>query len=105
MLGPAAMSFTSSTLQDTVGESCTKALTPEVVAIITHVLPVILCYFAMAVLAITPQTRTVRIALLPVVVVLALRAAVPMDVSFKITERNLYHRLAVSVCFDTNILS
>ena len=97
------MSFTSSPLQDTVGESSTKVLVAEVATFISHVLPPILCYFAMAMLAITPRTRIVRIALFPAMVLLALRAAVPVDMSLKFTEREFHHYSAVSIHFDTPI--
>ena len=105
-LGPVfVMSLSSSPLQDTICETSMKGLIAEAATFISNVLPPILCYFAMAALAITPRTHTVRIALFPVVAVLALRAAVPMDMSLKITERKHHHRLAVSVHFETNISS
>jgi flagellar motor switch protein FliM len=69
----------------------------EVTTFISHVLPLMLCYFIMAVLAITPQTRTLRIALFPAMVVLALRATLSMDMSLKNTERKFHRYLAVSV--------
>ena len=98
------MPFTSSPLQDTLGESSTKVLIAEVATFISHILPLILCYFAMAALAITPRTRTIRIALFPVMVLLALRAAVPLDMSLKLTERRFHHYSAVSIHFDASHL-
>lgn len=97
------VSFTLSLLQGTVGASSTRALIDEVATYTSHCLPYMLCYFVMAMLAIMPQTRAIRIALYPVIVVLALRAAVPIDVSFKITERKLHHKMAVSIYFNTNL--
>ncbi|KAF8552899.1 hypothetical protein OG21DRAFT_1485819 [Imleria badia] len=88
------MFFTLLFLQYTVGVSSTEALVDEATTFISHVLPPMLCYFVMAVLAITPQTRTIRLALFPVMLLLALRAAVPMDVSLKGTERKFHHNLA-----------
>ncbi|KAF8552587.1 hypothetical protein OG21DRAFT_1415869 [Imleria badia] len=89
------MSFNSSFLQDTVGFPSIKALTEEVTTFVSHVFPPMLCYFVMAVLAITPQTRTIRIILFPITALLALRAAVPVDMSLKFTERKLHHCLAI----------
>ncbi|KAF8546979.1 hypothetical protein OG21DRAFT_1517737 [Imleria badia] len=83
-------SFTLLRLHDTVGVSSTNGLIEEVTTFISHVVPPMLCYFVMAVLAITPQTRTIRLALFPAMVLLALRAAFPMDMSLKITERTLH---------------
>ncbi|KAF8552901.1 hypothetical protein OG21DRAFT_1442750 [Imleria badia] len=90
------ISFPLSLLQDTAGVSSPnlKALIGEITTFISHVLPPILCYFLMAVLAITPQTQTIRLALCPVVVLLALRATVPVDMLFKITQRKFHHYLA-----------
>ncbi|KAF8549293.1 hypothetical protein OG21DRAFT_1500504 [Imleria badia] len=66
----------------------------EVTTFISHVLPLMLCYFIMAVLAITPQTCTLRIALFPAMVLLALRATLLMDMSLKNTERKFHRYLA-----------
>ncbi|KAF8838766.1 hypothetical protein BDN67DRAFT_1012866 [Paxillus ammoniavirescens] len=46
----------------------------------SYVLPPVLSYFAVAVLAVTPQTHSLRIALWPFVALLALRAAMSLDV-------------------------
>ena len=100
------MSSTLLSLHDTVDVSSTNALIKKITTFISHVLPPTLCYFVMAVLVITPQTRTIRLALCPVMVLLALRAVAPMDmISLKITDRKLHHNLAASVHFDTNIFS
>ncbi|KAF8552907.1 hypothetical protein OG21DRAFT_1498073 [Imleria badia] len=95
------MSFTLLLLQDTVGVSSTQALIEEATTFISHVLPPMLCYLGMALLTIRPQTRTIRIALLPVTVLLAVRTAVPVDMSLKITERRFHHYLAVWVFVTT----
>ena len=57
----------------------------------------------MAMLAITPRTRIIRLALFPLIVLLTLRAAARIDLSLSITERILYHCLVVSIHFDTPI--
>ena len=46
----------------------------NVATFVSYVLPPLLCYSVMAVMAITPQTRTLRMALWPVIALLALRA-------------------------------
>ena len=94
--------FALSSLRDSVPS--TKALIEGVTTFLFHVLPPILCYFVMAGLAITPRTRAVRIALFPVIVLSALRAAVPLDMSLKNTERKFHHNFAVSIHFDIHIL-
>ena len=48
---------------------------------ISYVLPPVVCYFVVALLAVTPQTRAVRVALWPLVALLALRAALSVDMS------------------------
>lgn len=53
-----------------------------VTTFVSYVIPSVACYIVAAVLAITPQTRALRIAICPVVALLALRAAVSVDVSF-----------------------
>ncbi|KAG9311266.1 hypothetical protein JVU11DRAFT_8352 [Chiua virens] len=55
--------------------------------LVSHVFPPVVCSFLVAVLAVTPQTRTIRFALWPVVALLALRAALSVDVSFGKPER------------------
>ncbi|KAF8546977.1 hypothetical protein OG21DRAFT_1501766 [Imleria badia] len=87
------MPFTLSPLHDTIGVCSTNALIEEVTTFVCHLLPPILCYFVMAVLAIMPQTRTIRLVLCLVMVLLTLRAAFPMDISLKITERKFHHNL------------
>ena len=48
---------------------------------ISYVIPPLACYFVAAVLAITPQTRAIRVALWPIIALLAFRAAVSVDIS------------------------
>ncbi|KAG6373496.1 hypothetical protein JVT61DRAFT_6654 [Boletus reticuloceps] len=48
---------------------------------ISHVLPPVVFYIASAVLAVTPQTHTVRVALWPLIALLALRAVLSVDMS------------------------
>ena len=61
-----------------IGVPTTKAPI-NVATFVSYVLPPLLFYFAMAVLAITPQTRALRVAFWPVVALLALRAAFSVD--------------------------
>ena len=49
--------------------------------LVSYVLPSIASYFALAVLAVTSQTRSVRVALWPLVALLALRATLSVDMS------------------------
>ena len=66
---------------------------------VSYVLPPVLFYFVMAVLAITPQTRALRVALWPVVALLALRAAISVDMAPSNFERKFHNDLAVSGSF------
>ncbi|KAG9318900.1 hypothetical protein JVU11DRAFT_1010 [Chiua virens] len=50
-----------------------------VTTLVSYILPPVICYFMVAVLAVTPQTHAIRIALWPVVVLLAFRAVVSVD--------------------------
>ncbi|KAF8135098.1 hypothetical protein EV363DRAFT_1582292 [Boletus edulis] len=49
---------------------------------ISHVLPPVVFYIASAVLAVTPQMHTVRVALWPLIALLALRAVLSVDMSY-----------------------
>ncbi|KAG6371950.1 hypothetical protein JVT61DRAFT_8964 [Boletus reticuloceps] len=55
--------------------------------LLSYVLPPLVCHFVAAVLAVTPRTRTIRVALWPLVALLALRAALSVDMSQGRTER------------------
>ena len=54
---------------------------------VLYILPPSVCYLVVALLAITPRTRTVRVALWPLVALLALRAALSVDMSLGRFER------------------
>ncbi|KIK92100.1 hypothetical protein PAXRUDRAFT_830285 [Paxillus rubicundulus Ve08.2h10] len=54
---------------------------------VSYVLPPVLSYFAVAILAVTPQTHSLRVALWPLVALLALRAATSVDMSFDVPQR------------------
>ena len=67
-------------LNDTFHLSSTKQAF-DVRSTITYLLPAFLSYIAFAILAIRPGTRTLRIALWPLVALLAFRAATCVDLS------------------------
>lgn len=76
-----------------IGVPTSKA--PVIIAtLVSYVLPPVFFYFVMAVLAITPQTRALRVALWPVIALLALRASA--DMAFGNPERKFHNGLAVS---------
>ncbi|KAF8552890.1 hypothetical protein OG21DRAFT_1590310 [Imleria badia] len=56
---------------------------------VLYVLPPLVCYILVAVLAVTPHTRTARVVLWPLVALLALRAGLSVDMSLGKTERKL----------------
>ena len=65
---------------------------------VSYVLPPLVCYFAVAVLAVTPRTRIIRVAFWPLVALLALRAALSVDMSFGKPEQEFNSaNLVVSV--------
>ncbi|KIJ05138.1 hypothetical protein PAXINDRAFT_122437 [Paxillus involutus ATCC 200175] len=53
----------------------------------SYVVPPVLSYLAVAVLAVTPQTHSLRVALWPFVALLALRAAMSLDLSLDVPQR------------------
>ncbi|KAG9313305.1 hypothetical protein JVU11DRAFT_5609 [Chiua virens] len=53
----------------------------DVLIVVSYILPPILCYPLVAVLAITPRTHAIRVAIWPIVTLLALRAVVSENVS------------------------
>ncbi|KAF8836142.1 hypothetical protein BDN67DRAFT_974572 [Paxillus ammoniavirescens] len=67
-----------------------------------YVLPPVLSYFAVAVLAVTPQTHSLRVVLWPLVALLALRAATSLDLSFDIPQRKM---LNMELVFSMIIIS
>ena len=65
---------------------------------VSYVLPPVVCYFVVALLAVTPRTRAIRVALWPLVASLALRAAFSVDMSLGRPElKFLSSDMAVSV--------
>jgi hypothetical protein len=62
---------------------------------VLYVLPPLICYLIVALLAVTPQTRAVRVALWPLVALLALRAALSMDMSLGKPEQKFLNILMV----------
>ena len=67
-------------LPDALGIPSTK-VPISVATFLLYVVPPVACYFIFALLALTPETRPARVALWPVVALLAIRAAVSVDIS------------------------
>ena len=72
----------------------------DIATFISYVLPPALLYFVMAVLAITPHTRTLRMALWPIIAWLALRATFSVDLVRSTSDRKFYNELSVSDLFE-----
>lgn len=72
---------------------------------VSHVLPPLVCYFVVAFLAVSPQTRTVRRALWPLVALLALRAALCVDMSLDKPEQKFNNINFVVCIFNTNLFN
>jgi hypothetical protein len=71
----------------------------------SYVLPPVLSYFTVAVLAVTPKTHSLRVALWPLVALLALRAAISLDLSLDVPQRqHLNIELVVSEYFAFQVL-
>ncbi|KAF8551998.1 hypothetical protein OG21DRAFT_1416889 [Imleria badia] len=79
-------SFAVVFLRNALGVPSTK-IPIDGTTLVSYVLPPSVCYLVVALLAVTPQTRTVRVALWPLVALLALRAALSVDMSLGRTER------------------
>ena len=94
------MSFTARPIDmwAAIGVPTTKAPI-NVATFVSYVLPPTLLYLVMAVLAVTPQTRTLRVAFWPVVALLALRAAFSVDMAPSDSEQKFHNDLAVSDSF------
>ena len=76
-------------LWDTLGVPPTR--TPvDASAFASYILPLLACYLTAAVLVLMPQTRTARVALWPVFVLLAMRAAVSVSISNGKPELKIY---------------
>jgi len=73
-------SFSGLSLRNVLGVPSTK-FPIDSATFVSYVLPPLVCYIVVALLAITPQTRTLRVALWPLVALLALRAALSVDMS------------------------
>lgn len=69
-----------SSLRGALGVPTTK-VPISTASFVSYVFPPMVCYILVAVLAVTPQTRTVRIALCPVVASLTFRAVSSVDMS------------------------
>jgi hypothetical protein len=80
------MSFATSSLSDVLQIPPTRAPINST-NFVLYVLPPVLSYFAVAILAVTPQTHSLRVALWPLVALLTLRAAMSLDMSFGIPQR------------------
>ncbi|KAF9244975.1 hypothetical protein BU15DRAFT_71328 [Melanogaster broomeanus] len=73
------MSFTALSLRDALGLPTLASI--NLASFVSYVLPAVLSYLGVAVLAIMPRTQSLRIALWPLVALLALRAALSFDFS------------------------
>ena len=97
------MSFTVSSLRDALGVPSTK-LPINGPIFVSYVIPLVVCYFIVAVLAVTPRTRAIRVALCPVVALLAFRAAVSVDMSQGNPERKFFNIEYVVRIFQHELL-
>ncbi|KAF8552008.1 hypothetical protein OG21DRAFT_1444205 [Imleria badia] len=79
-------SFFVLSLRNALGVPSTK-IPIDGTTFVSYVLPPSICYFVVAFLAVIPQTRIVRVALWPLVALLALRAALSVDMSLGRLER------------------
>ena len=77
---PSASFASVLSLRNALGVPLTK-IPIDGTAFISYVLPPVVSYFVVALLAVTPRTRAVRVALGPLIVLLALRAALSVDMS------------------------
>lgn len=96
-----SLSFASFTW-NALGVPATK-IPVNATTLVSYVLPPVVCYFGVALLAVTPQTRAIRVALWPLVALLALRAALSVDMSHGRFERKAFNIDLVVSTFDTNI--
>ena len=75
----------------------------DITIFVSHVLPPFLGYFFLAVLAVIPHTHVLRVSLWPIITLLALRAAVSVDMSLGEPDRKFRNTLfVVSFSFLTN---
>ena len=67
---------------------------------VSYILPPLACYVVAAVLVITPQTRTVRVAFWPIITLLAFRAAVSVDMAQGGSEKKFFSMQLVVCIFQ-----
>ncbi|KAF8135102.1 hypothetical protein EV363DRAFT_1322500 [Boletus edulis] len=72
---------------------------------VSHVLPPVVFYFALAVLAVTPQTHAVRVALWPLIVLSALRAVLSVDMSHGEPEYSFLNTILVLLMVSGTVRS
>ena len=100
------MSFTSFasffvlSLRNGLGVPSTK-IPIDATTFVLYVFPPVVCYFVVALLAVTPQTRPARVALWPLVSLLALRVALSMDMSLGKPDRKFLNILMAVSVFST----
>ncbi|KAG6371945.1 hypothetical protein JVT61DRAFT_8958 [Boletus reticuloceps] len=81
-------SFAASSLRNALGVPSTK-IPIDGTTFVSYVLPPLVCTFVAALLAVKPHTRAGRIALWPLTTLLALRAALSVDMSLGRTEQKI----------------
>lgn len=92
------MFFVASQMWAAIGVPTTKAPI-SVTTFLLYILPPVLLYFVMAVLAITPRTRTLRVVLWPVIALLGFRAAFSVSLALSNFEQKFHNDLLVSGFF------
>ncbi|KAF8447202.1 hypothetical protein L210DRAFT_3440470 [Boletus edulis BED1] len=80
--------FAASSLRNALGVPSTK-IPIDGTTFVSYVLPPLVCTFVAALLAVTPHTRAGRIALWPLTALLALRAALSVDMSLGRMEQKI----------------
>lgn len=96
------MSYAAPAMWDTI-QGVLKTITPiNIATFISHVLPPVLFYFIIAALATMPHTRTLRMALWPVLSLFAWRATFSADAPSPL-ERQSSINLVVSALFATSL--
>ena len=98
----ASFAVLSPSLRNALGVPSTK-IPIDGNTFVSYILPPLACHFVVAVLAVTPQTRTVRVALWPLVALMALRAALSVDMSLGKTEEKFNNVSFVVSGFDINL--
>ncbi|KIK92099.1 hypothetical protein PAXRUDRAFT_830283 [Paxillus rubicundulus Ve08.2h10] len=80
------MSFAAMSLSDILQIPPTRA-PADPTNFASYIVPPVLSYFAVAILAVTPETHSLRVALWPLVALLALRAGAFVDLSLDVPRR------------------